>query len=77
MLRHHSPDAMHLVFSVEFLKDATETLDVSNYAGEIKAEELHKTIFITHAKIQQDYVHRSGLKPWRMIKMKLNKSDIN
>jgi len=41
--------AMHLGFNVEFLSDATGTLDVSNYAGEIKAEELHKTILITQA----------------------------
>jgi hypothetical protein len=40
---------MHLGFNVEFLRDATGTLDVSNYAGEIKAEELHKAILITQA----------------------------
>lgn len=41
--------AMHLCFNVEFLSDATGTLDLSNYAGEIKAEELHKAILITQA----------------------------
>ena len=41
--------AMHLGFNVEFLSDATGTLDVSNYAGEISAEELHKAISVTQA----------------------------
>jgi len=43
--------AMHLGFSVEFLSDATGTLDISNSAGEISAEELHKAILITQAMI--------------------------
>ena len=41
--------AVHLGFSVEFLSDATGTLDVSNNAGKITAEELHKAILITQA----------------------------
>ena len=41
--------AMHLDFNVEFLSDATGTLDISNSAGEINAEELHKAILITQA----------------------------
>jgi len=41
--------AVHLGFSVEFLSDATGTLDVSNSAGKITAEELHKAILITQA----------------------------
>jgi len=41
--------AVHRGFSVEFLSDATGTLDISNSAGEISAEELHKAILITHA----------------------------
>jgi nicotinamidase-related amidase len=41
--------AMHLGFNVEFLSDATGTLDISNSAGEISAEELHKAILITQA----------------------------
>ncbi|WP_414468410.1 cysteine hydrolase family protein [Methanobacterium sp. ACI-7] len=39
--------AMHMGFNVEFLSDATGTLDISNSAGEISAEELHKAILIT------------------------------
>lgn len=41
--------AVHLGFSVEFLSDATGTLDVSNDAGKITAEELHKAILIIQA----------------------------
>lgn len=44
-----SRQAVHLGCKVEFLSDATGTLDISNYAGEIKAEELHKAILITQA----------------------------
>jgi nicotinamidase-related amidase len=41
--------AVHLGFSVEFLSDATGTLQISNYAGTITAEELHRAILITQA----------------------------
>jgi nicotinamidase-related amidase len=41
--------AMHLGFKVEFLSDATGTLDISNSGGAINAEELHKAILITQA----------------------------
>jgi nicotinamidase-related amidase len=41
--------AMHMGFNVEFLSDATGTLDISNSAGEISAEELHNAILITQA----------------------------
>lgn len=41
--------AMHRGFGVEFLNDATGTLDVSNYSGDISAEELHKATLITQA----------------------------
>lgn len=41
--------AMHLGLNVEFLSDATGTLDISNSAGEISAEELHKAILVTQA----------------------------
>ncbi|MDI6724697.1 MAG: cysteine hydrolase family protein [Methanobacterium sp.] len=42
-----SRQAMHLGFNVEFLSDATGTLDISNSAGEISAQNLHKAILIT------------------------------
>jgi len=41
--------AFHLGFAVEFLSDATGTLDFSNQAGSISAEELHKATLITQA----------------------------
>ena len=41
--------AMHLGFDVEFLSDATGTLNISNSAGEISAEELHRAILVTQA----------------------------
>jgi nicotinamidase-related amidase len=41
--------AAHMGFSVEFLSDATGTLDIANYAGSITAAELHKAILITQA----------------------------
>ena len=36
--------AVHRGFTVEFLRDATGTLDLSNEAGEATAEELHRSI---------------------------------
>lgn len=41
--------AVHLGFSVEFLSDATGTLQISNYAGTTTAEELHRAILVTQA----------------------------
>jgi hypothetical protein len=40
---------MHLGFDVEFLSDATGTLSISNYTGEVSAEDLHKAILVTQA----------------------------
>jgi len=41
--------ALHLGFSVEFVSDATGTLPVSNAAGSVTAEELHRAILVTQA----------------------------
>lgn len=41
--------ACHLGFTVEFLSDATGTLDVANSAGRITAEELQRAILVTQA----------------------------
>ncbi|MGE5415538.1 MAG: cysteine hydrolase family protein [Acidobacteriota bacterium] len=41
--------AVHLGFGVEFLSNATGTLDFSNYAGQVSAEELHRAILVTQA----------------------------
>ena len=39
--------AMHLVFGVEFLSDATGTLAIKNAAGTVSDEELHRVILVT------------------------------
>ncbi len=39
--------AVHLGFGVEFLSDATGTLDFRNEAGAVTAEELHRAILVT------------------------------
>lgn len=41
--------ALHLGLNVEFLSDATGTLQISNYAGTVSAEELHRAILVTQA----------------------------
>jgi nicotinamidase-related amidase len=42
-----SRQAMHRGFGVEFLSDATGTLDIKNEAGEVSGEELHRAILVT------------------------------
>jgi nicotinamidase-related amidase len=44
-----SRQAFHLGFAVEFLSDATGTLDVTNYAGRVKAEEVQRATLVTQA----------------------------
>jgi nicotinamidase-related amidase len=44
-----SRQAFHLGYSVEFLSDATGTLNVTNDAGKVSAEELHRAILVTQA----------------------------
>jgi nicotinamidase-related amidase len=41
--------AFHRGFNVEFLSDATGTLSLSNYAGTVTGEELHRAILVTQA----------------------------
>ena len=41
--------AMHMGFGVEFLSDATGTLAITNSAGSISAEELHRAVLVTQA----------------------------
>ncbi|EKQ53332.1 MAG: nicotinamidase-like amidase [Methanobacterium sp. Maddingley MBC34] len=41
--------AFHRGFKVEFLSDATGTLSVSNYAGKVSDEELHRAVLVTQA----------------------------
>ena len=42
--------AYHRGYKVEFLSDATGTLDFSNNAGSVTAEELHRAILVTQAQ---------------------------
>lgn len=41
--------AHHLGFNVEFLSDATGTLDFNNYAGNASAEEIHRVTLVEQA----------------------------
>lgn len=41
--------AFHMGFAVEFISDATGTLAISNSAGSVTAEELHRAILVTQA----------------------------
>ena len=42
-----SRQAVHLGYQVEFLSDATGTLDLANQAGKVSAEELHRAILVS------------------------------
>lgn len=44
-----SRQAFHRGLGVEFLSDATGTLDLANSAGRVSAEELHRAILVTQA----------------------------
>ena len=44
-----SRQAFHRGLKVEFLSDATGTLDLANSAGRVSAEELHRAILVTQA----------------------------
>ncbi len=43
--------AMHLGFKVEFLSDATGTLALKNYAGEVDAKTLHHAVLTVQAAV--------------------------
>lgn len=43
--------AFHRDFKVEFLTDATGTLDIENDAGKVSAEELHNAILVTQSTV--------------------------
>ena len=44
-----SRQAFHRGLKVEFLSDATGTLDIANDAGQVSAEELHRAILVSQA----------------------------
>jgi nicotinamidase-related amidase len=41
--------AFHMGYGVEFLSDATGTLDITTYAGSVTAEELHRAILVAQS----------------------------
>ena len=50
--------AFHLGYGVEFLSDCTGTLDVSNKAGEVTAEQLHRSILVAQQMFISDVLDR-------------------
>ncbi|MFT5524105.1 MAG: nicotinamidase-related amidase [Pirellulaceae bacterium] len=52
--------AVHLGFTVEFLKDATGTLALSNEAGEVTAEELHRSILCAQQMMLSEVLDVTG-----------------
>ncbi|MCX7711717.1 MAG: cysteine hydrolase [Clostridia bacterium] len=56
-----SRQAMHLGYSVEFVSDATGTLDFENSAGKASAEELHRSILVTQQLIFSKVVSTNEL----------------
>lgn len=49
-------EAVHRGFNVEFLRDATGTLPVSNSAGSVTAEELHRAILCAQQMLLSEVV---------------------
>jgi nicotinamidase-related amidase len=53
--------AVHQGFTVEFLRDATGTLALSNEAGEVTAEELHRSILCAQQMLLSEVL---GVESW-------------
>ena len=51
--------AFHRGYKVEFLSDATGTLDVSNKAGSVTAEQLHESILVSQQMFFSDVIDRT------------------
>lgn len=51
--------AFHLGYQVEFLSDATGTLDVTNKAGSVTAEQLHESILVAQQMFISDVIDRA------------------
>jgi hypothetical protein len=49
---------MHRGYNVEFLRDATGTLDVENKAGSVTAEQLHEAILVAQQMFISDVIGR-------------------
>ncbi|MCG6158238.1 cysteine hydrolase family protein [Rubinisphaera margarita] len=54
--------AVHRGINVEFLNDATGTLDLSNQAGEVTAEELHRSILCAQQMLLSEVL---DVETWR------------
>lgn len=50
--------AFHRGYKVEFLKDATGTLDVANDAGSVTAEQLHESILVAQQMFISDVIDK-------------------
>jgi len=50
--------AFHRGYKVEFLKDATGTLDVANKGGSVTAEQLHESILVAQQMFISDVIDR-------------------
>lgn len=50
--------AFHRGYQVEFLRDATGTLDVENKAGSVTAEQLHESILVTQQMFFSDVIDK-------------------
>ncbi len=52
--------AFHRGYNVEFLRDATGTLDVENKAGSVTAENLHESILVAQQMFISDVIDREA-----------------
>jgi nicotinamidase-related amidase len=50
--------AFHRGYGVEFLSDATGTLDVANKAGSVTAEQLHESILVAQQMFMSDVIDK-------------------
>lgn len=50
--------AFHRGYNVEFLRDATGTLDVQNKAGAVTAEQLHESILVAQQMFMSDVIDK-------------------
>lgn len=50
--------AFHRSYNVEFLRDATGTLDVQNKAGSVTAEQLHESILVAQQMFFSDVIDK-------------------
>ena len=53
-------EAVHRGFNVEFLRDATDTLALSNSVGSVTAEELHRSILCAQQMLLSEVVDASS-----------------